>query len=531
MYPPRSEIQSTLPIGLGPVHDYFRKIYRAEYDSLNLTHQEVFRCLEEKVLDPGLNRTLQQIRLPDGSLLGSREPVMMERRLAFINRILPRIFDDQGCLITDDFSFVMLDIVELGKMDDAGPEFGNWGVNQIANALQVVISELDVAGEVGRYGGDEDMIFCKKLDLHDLKVMDERIRAKLKNVDGVYMEYKGEFTRKPLDFRLKKIDLPTNLQEREIFLTYIMRGQIIDEVDCQKIKAILNDKIEFFRKRGINLTLTDLLDESVGKDFIYGKEVGRMIDVGKKAEYLIRKHPEYLAMIELARIMDYEDGSDLRITEVVRFIENVVYSSIFKGIVVNLDDIRAHLANGKYQKLFWIEGKFIKEENSVESYFHGDEMMRSIYEAIMLTIDEEDREKVTVANRAGAFVVGVAETISARSTENLSKLMKFKFNGRDVVLSVVSRNISSEDIENPDNTINELRSKADNLWYEKFTDYLDSCPELRRQIFDFIACRSNQDDAFATVLREFLFGEKRGKKHMTKLNEVRLRRVMGSILN
>lgn len=530
MYSHSPEIQSTVPIGLGPVHDYFRKIYRAEYNSLNPTHQEVFKCLEEKVLDPGLNRTLQQIRLPDGSILGSREPVMMERRLAFINRILPRIFDDQGRLIADDFSFVMLDIVELGKMDDAGPEFGNWGVNQIANALQVAISELDVVGEVGRYGGDEDMIFCKKLDLQDLKVMDERIRTELNNVDGVYMEHKGEFVRKPLDFRLIKIDLPTDLQEREIFLTYIMRGQVIDEVDCKKIKAILNDEIESFKKRGINLTLADLLDESVGKDFIYGTEAGRMIDVGKKAEYLVKKHPEYLAMIELARIMDYEDGSDLRITEVVRFIENVVYSSIFKGIVVNFDDIATHLASGKYQKLFWVEGKFIKEENSVKSYYHGDEMMRSIYEVIMLTIDEEDREKVTVANRAGAFVVGVAETISLRSTENLSKLMRFKFNGKDIVLSVVSRDISSGDIENPNKTINELRSKADDLWYEKFSDFLDNNPELERQII-YSAHRHNQVDTFVAVLREFLFGEKRGEKHMTKLNEVRLRRLMENVLS
>ena len=229
---------------------------------------------------------------------------------------------------------------------------------------------------------------------------DHNIRVPIKPYEDSALEFGG------IRSKAKHISLPTDPIDRDIFIAYLKRNQIIEMEDIEKIKNRFDNDGE---------RLTKYIDKLNKRASIYDESGAVTND--EKIAYLRMHHAEIGDMFDLVQSEEAKQNA-------LTFVEQKMYSPLFNDVVYSFSHLEEHITEKKYSQVGWVEAKWIKEANARLSFFEGDLLMQKIYQTIKENIKDVDRGKITIANRAGAFMIGFEDGVSEGTIDKLKKLQR-----------------------------------------------------------------------------------------------------------
>ncbi|MEK7078453.1 MAG: diguanylate cyclase [Patescibacteria group bacterium] len=484
----------------------FRDIYGVDFNQGNIAHNRAISIIENVFVDHGLARTIKprDLALKIEKIHG----IHMFNRTGLIHEILPHIIDGEGKHNGKDVHIVMFDVEGVKKMDNAGKEAADYALNRFASVLRNRAKALNKEGIkafAGRYGGDEFALFLdgdvteEKVQEINRSIMqileDQNIRVPIKPHEDSALEFGG------IRSKAKHISLPTDPIDRDIFIAYLKRNQIIEMEDIEKIKNRFDNDGE---------RLTKYIDKLNKRASIYDESGAVTND--EKIAYLRMHHAEIGDMFDLVQSEEAKQNA-------LTFVEQKMYSPLFNDVVYSFSHLEEHITEKKYSQVGWVEAKWIKEANARLSFFEGDLLMQKIYQTIKENIKDVDRGKITIANRAGAFMIGFEDGVSEGTIDKLKKLQSttIEIRGQSVTLPIGVEVYSVEELEIGE-LKRKLRTEAEAKWYTSLMKYI-TAHEGNMDLLDLLSKRElpgNYSNRQFELIHAFFWQKDRGVDRCTK---------------
>ena len=396
-------------------------------------------------LDPGLRREAKF------SGEDNLSPVVMLNRSSFLYELRRRVGfkrigenSNPDFKLEKNFRILTLDLKNLRAADEAVDEAGNSAGDYVLNLAAVslnesvkkITEELGVDENdilVGRYGGDEFYIgLVGKYNPDIVNQIKAKVKTAIESKQGLYKQ-DGEIIKANLSIKndqIGEVNIPTDKIEKELFLSFLQRGLVLDGSEIEKEKEIFTGENGEVDQNRLNAYLGDVLARN-----IYPKEVENAGDK-EKIKYLIENHQELKVPFYLAAHLDQknqESRQAVRQKALLNFVENYLVDPLLDEIVISRFDLLDHIKRSEFSSIFSFELK-LKEINDNLSYSTGDQAIINLWKVkrMLKSILNDEINKIMIGRFAGTIFFGLkkGQKLSNEALENIDKLIQTGVEGQ-----------------------------------------------------------------------------------------------------
>ena len=409
----------TMPVLFPEAIDLIEKTFEADIQlfSGKKGHTSLVEKLFGLALDPGLRRK---------AVFGNeeREAIAMLNRSSFLYELRRRVgfhkggVNDMDIQLDRNFKLLTLDLKNIRAADQAKDSKGNSAGDFVLNlaagelnrAVIEVSQELGINSEdilVGRYGGDEFYVgLIGDFEIANIEKIKAKIKQYIESKQGMYLT-DGKINKVNLELKNNKIagiSIPEDAVKRQIFLSFMQRGMVLDAEQLDKEKELFIDSSGVINQ----VRLNDYLGRVIAQE-IYPKEIATG-GFAAQINYLTRLHPELRIPFYLAKHLDKQEGETIvtRQIALLNFVENYTVDPLLDEIIISRFDLLDHLKRGEFSKVFAFEVK-LKEINDCLSYTIGDQAVINLWkkEKMLKQLLGEERDKVKIGRFAGTLFFGL----------------------------------------------------------------------------------------------------------------------------
>lgn len=433
------EFVSTARNMSSPDTEFLRNIFGGKYFVNDETTKNAERLMEPilmKVCDPGLLRT--QSYNPAENVSVKADPVRMLTRQAGIYELMKRTnlrYDkERKEFVMDEgqsFTTLAFDLKGFREADEIGA--GDYDLNIVAKALNQAESEIINQGIdqkdliFFRYGGDEFFIFVigdkNKEKINKIKQI---IKEKVTSSYGYLRKGQGMEKFAIKNENIQTIEVPKNTEDRDIFLSFLTKGSIMnqDQLEKEKVYLIKNQNLKDTMHQRKNIYPPKIEKINVAKDKIKAK-----------IEYLIINHPELKVPYWIAQIIDERNRLSGKkpegksaVEKVLDYYQSYLIDPLLNEIVLDRAEIQKHIARGDFSRIFVYEIK-TKEINDNLSWTYADErVLKKIWEDKFASIENGLRKEINNGDvqigRIGGSIIILLNKNRELSEETIEKLRK-----------------------------------------------------------------------------------------------------------
>ncbi|MDO8498040.1 MAG: diguanylate cyclase [bacterium] len=356
----------------------------------------------------------------------------MRGRKEGIRELKKAIFDTEGNYNNSPFAILRFDVQAFGRAnlltDPQGNNAGDLLANRIARILKESIKDTSVIDM--RYGGDEFAIaITNPEDLANIDHIKEVLQAKIE-AESAYFGKVG-FVKDNGDFKMtvaeekkqiqlkqgiEEIRIPDENEDRDIFLHFLQRGQILGKEEVEKEKNYLR------AHPGIR--------EELGKPTPKNIYPADITTDEQKLSHLAQVHPEIKMAAQLidsvgGKLESSKTARRNLKTHLISYIEDILYDDFFRFNVQTFDDLLSHLdrqlrsgtKNG-LKVILSANCNWLKDENDRSGLSAGDALLQQIGEKLKLVSMSHLLAEGQIGRRGGTTVTLIGDNPNLKEYED-----------------------------------------------------------------------------------------------------------------
>ncbi len=321
---------------------------------------------------------------------------------------------------------LFVDIRGLGMADQVKDKNRNSLADYVLNLVVKELNSISGVEVVGRYGGDEFVVYGEGID-------EEEIRKALKEIKDEEIEWLRE------------------------------------GVGCKEVISLGDKQIQYFVDKGL-IPSSEKDIENYKKGYRVLGEVRGETDALGRLKEIVEKHPELKEFKEIEEVV--KEGKKGGITEVLTFIETIMFHPLFGEVVYAFSPFKDFIREGKFKQVLFLKTSFLKEINDRFSLETGDEFLKVYMGKIREVLQEKGlgRDNYVISMRGGLVMVGLR-----KEEEDLRDLdSDFQFNGINYPVGISMLELSDEELA--DKSVNEVLGigigRAELGWVRKMIEII-----------------------------------------------------------
>lgn len=414
-------------------------------------------------------------------------PVGMLNRNSFMY-LVNNYVKDHG---VDAVQFAVLDIGAVRQMDILGA--ADYNLNRIAQRITEHCKKYKNLPLLEcRYGGDEFAVAIFGTLTSEQQVEFNEFQQSLQNELATITwnrkdEGENTIVSETITSKFEHSETFGSPIGDKLYSLYLQRGVILPKNEINKILREM-----FITQLQHNISIEDQLKRIAKKPHVYPEE---FVSTESKLQYHRKKHHEYQAAIDAAVQADGKSGGTKQREFVLEFIEQVVYDQLLDDDILTFADFMDHYSENAFTDVIAVEGKFLKEANKL-NYLQGDNVKFGLWDSIKKVLPANTLSHLTVANRAGSFLLGINKDTPAEDVIKISEAFKnlntakitIRGNTIEVPLGV-SFESTTDNIQglSAGQKVGQLREAADNCWYSQLASAIDTMQLSQGELKDIIS--------------------------------------------
>ncbi len=401
-------------------------------------------------------------------------PVGMLNRNSFMY-VVNNYVKDHG---VDAVQFAVLDIAAVRQMDILGA--ADYNLNRIAKLITDHCKRYSTLPLLEcRYGGDEFAVaILGKLtpqQQEEFNSFQQSLQNELATIRwNRKAEEDGTVISESISSKFEHSETFGSPIGDKLYSLYLQRGVILPKNEINKMLREM-----FITQLQHNISIEDQLKRIAKKPHEYPAE---FVSMDSRLEYHRKKHHEYQTAIDAAIQADGKSGGTKNREFVLEFIEQVVYDQLLDDDILTFADFMDHYSEKAFADVIAVEGKFLKEANKL-NYLQGDNVKFGLWDSIKRVLPADTLSHLTVANRAGSFLLGINKDTPAQDVLKISEAFKslntakitIRGNTIDVPLGIAFEStLGNIQGLSAGQKVGHLREASDDCWYGQLATAIDT---------------------------------------------------------